>query len=69
VRARGTRIGVPDLRPHDLRRTLARTLDARGVPVQDIHLVLRHYHVATTHTYIDDNPMRVHQRMRNFTIG
>jgi len=36
VRARGARIAIPDLRPLDLRRTLAVTLDARGVPVQDI---------------------------------
>src|SRR5215204_4432196 len=48
---------------------LAVTLEARGVPVQDIRLVLRHHQVATTQTYLDDNPLRVHQRMRNFTIG
>ncbi len=69
VRARGAQIGVADLRPHDLRRTLAGTLDARSVPVQDIRLVLRHHHVATTQTYLADNPLRVHDRMRNFTIG
>ena len=62
MRARGARVGIPDLRPHDLRRTLAVTLDARGVPVQDIRLVLRHHQVATTQTYLDDNPLRVHQR-------
>jgi integrase len=69
VRTRCAEIGIPDLRPHDLRRTLAGTLDARGVPVQDIRLVLRHHHVATTQSYLDDNPLRVHQQMRNFTIG
>lgn len=69
VRACGLEIGIPDLRPHDLRRSLAGTLDARGVPVQDIRLVLRHHHVATTQTYLADNPLRVHERMRNFTIG
>jgi integrase len=69
VRTRGAQIGIPALRPHDLRRTLAGTLDARGVPVQDIRLVLRHHHVATTQSYLDDNPLRVHQQMRNFTIG
>ena len=68
VRARGAQIGIPDLRPHDLRRTLAGTLDARGVPVQDIRLVLRHHQVATTQTYLNDNPLRVHDRMRNFVI-
>ena len=68
VRARGAQIGIPDLRPHDLRRTLAGTLDARGVPVQDIRLVLRHHHLATTQTYLNDNPLRVHDRMRNFVI-
>lgn len=40
VRARGAQIGILDLRPHDLRRSLAGTLDARGVPVQDIRLGL-----------------------------
>ena len=69
VRARGTEIDIPDLRPHDLRRSLAGTLDARSVPVQDIRLVLRHHHVGTTQTYLADNPLRVHDRMRSFTIG
>jgi hypothetical protein len=41
----------------------------RGVPVQDIRLVLCHHHVATTQTYLADNPLRVHDRMRTFTIG
>ncbi len=68
MRARGVEIGIPDLRPHDLRRTLAGTLDARSVPVQDIRLVLRHHHVATQ-TYLADNPLRVRDRMRSFTIG
>ena len=69
VRARGNQIGIPDLRPHDLRRTLAGTLDARSMPVQDIRLVLRHHHVATTQNYLADNPLRVHECMRAFIIG
>jgi integrase len=69
VRARGAEIGIPDLRPHDRRRTLAGVLDARGVPVQDIRLVLRHHYLNTTQTYLADNPLRVHDRMRNFIIG
>jgi len=69
VRTRGAWIGIQDLRPHDLRRTLAGTLDARRVPVQDIRLVLRHNHVGTTQIYLADNPLRVHEHMRAFTIG
>jgi integrase len=48
---------------------IVRACGIQIVPVQDIRLVLRHHHVATTQTYLADNPLRVHERMRSFTIG
>jgi hypothetical protein len=45
-------------RPHDLRRTLAGTLDARRVPLQAIRVVLRHDTIAATPAYLADNSLR-----------
>jgi integrase len=64
VHDRGNLIGVPDLRPHDLRRTLAGMLDEQGTRLQDVRLVLRHERLATTEAYLADNPRRVEERMR-----
>jgi integrase len=68
VNGRGNEIGLDYLRPHDLRRTLAGTLDARGVPVQDIRVVPRHETLTTTQSYLAENPVRVHEQLRAFTI-
>jgi integrase len=68
VHDRGERIGVPDLRPHDLRRTLAGMLDEQGTRLQDVRLVLRHERLATTEAYLADNPRRVERRMRALTL-
>jgi integrase len=68
VHDRGTLIGVPDLRPHDLRRTLAGMLDEQGTRLQDVRLVLRHERLATTEAYLADNPRRVERRMRALTL-
>ena len=56
------------LRPHDLRRTLAGMLDARGVPLQDIHIALRDETLTATQSYLVDNPVRAHERPRSFTL-
>jgi integrase len=64
----GSQIGIAYLRPHDLRRTLAGTLDARGTPLQDIRLVLRHDTLDAAQAYLADNPLRSGRRMRQFTI-
>ena len=58
VHARGEQIGLAYLRPHDLRRTLAGTLDARDTPIQDIRAVLRHDTIAATQIYLGENPLR-----------
>jgi integrase len=68
VHNRGLRIGIPDLRPHDLRRTLAGMLDDQGARLQDIRLVLRHDRLATTEAYLADNPRRVEDRMRHLQL-
>lgn len=68
VHDRGVRIGIPDLRPHDLRRTLAGMLDDQGARLQDVRLVLRHERLATTEAYLADNPRRVEQRMRTLRL-
>lgn len=65
---RGLLLGIPDLRPHDLRRTLAGLLDSQGARLQDIRLVLRHDRLATTEAYLRDNPRRVERRMRDLTL-
>ena len=57
VHARGEQIGLAYLRPHDLRRTLAGTLDARDTPIQDIRAVLRHDTIAATQIYLSENPL------------
>jgi hypothetical protein len=48
VHDRGVAIGIADLRPHDLRRTLAGILDDQGTRLQDVRLGLRHDRLATT---------------------
>ncbi|HEX9505652.1 MAG TPA: tyrosine-type recombinase/integrase, partial [Acidimicrobiia bacterium] len=68
VHRRGEQIELSYLRPHDLRRTLAGTLDARDTPIQDIRVVLRHETLAATHIYLGDNPLRANRQMRSFTI-
>ena len=68
VNHHGNQIGIDYLRPHDLRRTLAGTLDARGIPIHDIRVVLRHDQVARTQTYLADNPLRARNYMERFVV-
>jgi integrase len=68
VHARGEQIGLAYLRPHDLRRTLAGTLDARDTPIQDIRAVLRHDTIAATQIYLGENPLRANRTMGSFVI-
>ena len=51
VRAYGTKIGVPDLNPHDLRRTYARLSRLGGAPLETIQHSLGHASVKTTELY------------------
>lgn len=58
VEHHGTLIGVPTLRPHDLRRTYAGLLEEAGVKVQDISKLLGHSSVDTTMKYLADSPAK-----------
>lgn len=58
VTAAGARIGRPALRPHDLRRTYAGLLEDAGLDIRTISKNLGHESVATTETYLSDNPTK-----------
>jgi integrase len=53
VRRYGALIGVPELDPHDLRRTYAQLGYEAGVPITQIKELLAHASVATTQKYLD----------------
>ena len=53
VRAAGAAIGMPDLAPHDLRRTFAQLGYEAGVPITQISKLLGHSSVTTTHRYLN----------------
>lgn len=47
----GASIGVPELNPHDLRRSLARAARRAGAPLETIQHTLGHASVRTTEIY------------------
>lgn len=49
----GAQIGIPELAPHDLRRTYAQLGYEAGVPITQISTLLGHSSVATTQKYLD----------------
>jgi integrase len=49
----GARIGIPELAPHDLRRTYAQLGYEAGVPLTQISVLLGHANVATTQKYLN----------------
>jgi|HubBroStandDraft_1064217.scaffolds.fasta_scaffold388151_2 integrase len=51
VQRYGAAIGVPDLNPHDLRRSLARAARCAGAPLEVIQHTLGHASVRTTEIY------------------
>lgn len=51
----GEKIGIPELAPHDLRRTYAQLGYEAGVPITQISTLLGHSSVATTQKYLDLN--------------
>lgn len=53
VRVHGEQIGIPQLAPHDLRRTYAQLGYQAGVPITQISTLLGHSNVATTQRYLD----------------
>lgn len=55
VRKYGGMIGLPELAPHDLRRTFAQLGYEAGVPITQISVLLGHSSVATTQKYLNLN--------------
>ena len=53
VRKRGEMLGLPELAPHDLRRTYAQLGYEAGVPITQISKLLGHSSVATTQRYLN----------------
>jgi len=53
VRKHGAMIGLPELDPHDLRRTYAQLGYEAGVPITQIAKLLGHASVKTTQTYLN----------------
>jgi integrase len=51
VQRYGAATGVPDLNPHDLRRSLARAARKAGAPMETIQRTLGHASVRTTELY------------------
>lgn len=55
VRKHGAAIGLPNLAPHDLRRSFAQLGYEAGVPITQISVLLGHSSVATTQKYLNLN--------------
>jgi integrase len=55
IRKYGGMIGLPELAPHDLRRTYAQLGYEAGVPITQISVLLGHSSVATTQKYLNLN--------------
>jgi integrase len=53
TRRHGALIGVPELAPHDLRRTYAQLGYEAGIPITQISRLLGHANVATTQRYLN----------------
>ena len=51
VQRYGASIGVPELNPHDLRRSLARAARLAGAPMENIQKTLGHASIRTTEVY------------------
>lgn len=52
VRRYGAQIGIPDLNPHDLRRTYAKLARKGGAPLETIQKSLGHASLRTTEVYL-----------------
>jgi integrase len=69
VKERGDEIGIPQLAPHDLRRSYAGVLEDRGVDLRTISAVLRHSSIATTERYLADNPKKWQESVSSAMVG
>lgn len=64
----GKRAGLK-LRPHDMRRSFAGLLEAKGHPVTDIQRVMRHSNLGTTSRYLEKNTNKAVLITSALTIG
>lgn len=58
VRAAALEAGLGTVAPHDLRRSIAGTLQQNGVPIDTISRLLRHSNVAVTERYLSRLPQQ-----------
>lgn len=68
VNRAGERVGL-QIAPHDMRRTFAGLLEAKGVPVTDISRAMRHGDVGVTSRYLDTNPAKTANVTKEMTFG
>lgn len=64
----GARAGMPELAPHDLRRTYAGILETKGLPIREIQKLLRHESLNTTAVYLEQNPRKLAALADSFTL-
>lgn len=62
-----TSVGIK-FRSHDMRRSFAGILEAKGVPLGDISRLLRHASIATTSVYLESNPRKTAALADNITL-
>lgn len=67
VKRSGRHIGI-NLDPHDLRRTYAGILEAKGMALEDIQKMMRHENISTTQTYLEKNPAKQAGLAAGFTL-
>jgi integrase len=60
VRSSAARIGLAGIGPHDLRRTCARAMWAKRVPLEQIQIMLGHQSIETTMRYLGSLQNLVH---------
>jgi len=60
LREYAAEIGIPDLAPHDLRRTCAKLCRAAGAELEQIQMLLGHASVQTTERYLGTKQDLVH---------
>lgn len=66
MRQLGRRAGVENVHPHRFRRTFATTLAKRGMPIQEIAVLMGHESVTTTMKYLDICDMTVKNNLRRY---
>lgn len=69
IQAAGKRFGLTTFDPHDMRRTYAGVLEAKGVPLADISRMLRHSDMGTTSRYLEKNPNKTAELADAFELA